>query len=128
MEKIKRAKNLYNALQKDSDSVLFGSEKITRQLIKKVKKSSFEKDKRFLRLYNNLDDVNNIQKEEIVIPTHVPFVAKKSDVDRSTMYSFGGPFELLHADIADIRFFAKSAIDLLYCLLFVDLFTQKVYT
>ena len=32
----------------------------------------------------------------------MPFVEKKSDVDRSTLYSFGGPFELLHADIADI--------------------------
>ena len=58
----------------------------------------------------------------------MPFVEKKSDVDRSTLYSFSGPFELLHADIADIRFFAKSAIDPLYCLLFVDLFTQKIYT
>ena len=38
------------------------------------------------------------------------------------------PFELLHADIVDIRFFAKSAADPHYCLLFVDLFTQKIYT
>ena len=44
------------------------------------------------------------------------------------MYSFSGPFELLRADIADIRFFAKSAVDPHYCLLFVDLFTQKIYT
>ena len=44
------------------------------------------------------------------------------------MYSFSGPFELLHVDIADIRFFAKSAADPHYCLLFVDLFTQKIYT
>ena len=36
------------------------------------------------------------------------------------MYSFSKPFELLHADIADIRFFAKSAADPHYCLLFVD--------
>ena len=107
--------------------MLFGSEKITSRLIKKVRKSSYEKDKVFLKLHNSLDDVN-IQKEEIIIPTHVPFVEKKSDVDRSTMYSFSGPFELLHADIAHIRFFAKSAADPLYCLLVVDLFTQKVYT
>ena len=44
------------------------------------------------------------------------------------MYSFGGPFELLHAVIADNRFFAKSAADPLYCLLIVDLFTQKIFT
>ena len=44
------------------------------------------------------------------------------------MYSFNGPLQLLHADIADIRFFSKSAADPHYCLLFVDLFTQKIYT
>ena len=46
-----------------------------------------------------------LKKEEIIIPSHVPFVEKKSDVDKSTLYSFSRPFELLHADIADIRFF-----------------------
>ena len=56
------------------------------------------------------------------------FVERKRDIDRSTLYSFSGPFELLHADIADIRFFAKSAADPHYCLLFVDLFTQNIYT
>ena len=44
------------------------------------------------------------------------------------MYSFNGPLQLLHADIADIRFFSKSAADPHYCPLFVDLFTQKAYT
>ena len=78
-------------------------------------------------MYKNIGDVN-IEKEEVIIPSHVPFVEKKSDVDRSTLYSFSRPFELLHADIADIRFFAKSAADPHYCLLFVDLFTQKIYT
>ena len=56
------------------------------------------------------------------------FLIKKKDIDRSTLYSFSKPFELLHADIADIRFFAKSAADPHYCLLFVHLFTQKIYT
>ena len=35
---------------------------------------------------------------------------------------------MLHADIADMRFFAKSTADPHYCLLFVDFFTQKIYT
>ena len=34
---------------------------------------------------------------------------------------------MLHADIADIRFLAKSAVDPKYCLLLVDLFTSKIY-
>ena len=100
---------------------------LTKQIIKKANISSYAKDKVFLLLYKNIGDAN-IEKEEIIIPSHVPFVEKKSDVDRSTLYSFSRPFELLHADIADIRFFAKSAADPHYCLLFVDLFTQKIYT
>ena len=78
-------------------------------------------------MYNNIEDVN-LQEEEVVIPTFVPFVDKKKDIDRLTLYSFSKSFELLHADIADIKFFAKSAADPHYCLLFVDLFTQKIYT
>ena len=42
--------------------------------------------------------------------------------------SFNSPFDLLHADIEDLRFLAKSAVDPKYCLLFIDLFTQKIYT
>ena len=34
---------------------------------------------------------------------------------------------MLHADIADIRFLAKSAVAPKYCLLLVDLFTSKIY-
>ena len=33
----------------------------------------------------------------------------------------------MHADIADTRFLAKSAVDPKYCLLLVDLFTSKIY-
>ena len=78
-------------------------------------------------MYNRISAKQKFQPEP-VIPSHIPFVEKISEIDRSTLYSFGGPFELLHADIADIRFFAKSAVDPLYCLLIVDLFTQKIYT
>ena len=34
---------------------------------------------------------------------------------------------MLHADIADLRFLAKSAVDPKYCLLLVDLFASKIY-
>ena len=55
------------------------------------------------------------------------FVEKKDDVDRSTLYGFDGPFELLHAEAGNLEFLGKSATDPKYCLLFVDLFTSKVY-
>ena len=76
MEKFKRAKILYNPLKEDEESFFFLSNKITKQLIKKAKKSNYEKDKVFLLLYNNIEDVN-LQEEEVVIPTFVPFVDKK---------------------------------------------------
>ena len=37
------------------------------------------------------------------------------------------PFQRVHADIADLRFLEKSAVDPKYALLAVDLFTSKVY-
>ena len=82
---------------------------------------------KFIILYNSIGDVN-ITKEEEIISTFVPFIEQKKDIDRSTLYSFNSPFQLLHTDIADIRFFSESAADPHYCLLFVDLFTQKIYT
>ena len=62
------------------------------------------------------------------LPLNTPFIEKREDVDRSTLYSFSGPFEALPADIADIRFLGRSAADPKYCLLFVDLFTSMIYT
>ena len=43
----------------------------------------------------------------------------------SALYSIKTPFELVHADVADIRFFSKSAVDPKYFLLAVDLSTSK---
>ena len=94
-------------------------------MIKKIKRSKYEKDI-FLRLYNTIENVNLDGEEEI--PTFVPFIENKKDIDNSTLYSFNDPFQLLHADIADIRFFSKSAVDPHYCILFVNLCTQKIYT
>ena len=125
-EFFERLKNLYNILKQDEESVLFASEKLNKQLIKKVKRSQYEKNSVFIYLYDKVKDVNI--EEENTVPIFTPFIENKRNVDKSTLYSFNGPFQLLHADIADIRFFSKSAADPKYCLLYVDLFTQKIYT
>ena len=83
-ENIKRAKILYNALKQDGESILFASEKINKQLIKKIKRSKYEKYIIFLKLYNNIKNVNLDEKEEI--PTFVPFIENKKDIDNSTLY------------------------------------------
>ena len=61
------------------------------------------------------------------IPLKTPFYEKRGDIDRTTLYSIEKPFQKVHADIADLRFFAKSAVDPKYALLAVDLFTSKAY-
>ena len=80
-------------------------------------------------MYDNLDKEN--KKIELLLekpPLTAQFIEKRSDIDRSTLYSFDGPFQLLQAHIAHIRFLVKSAVDPKFCLLFVDLFTSKIYT
>ena len=61
------------------------------------------------------------------MPLYTPFAAQKN-IGRSKLYSVKGLFELLHTDIADIRFSAKSAVESKYFLLFVNFFTSKIYT
>ena len=45
----------------------------------------------------------------------------------STLYGFDGPFQLLHADVGNLKFLGKSAANPKYSLICVDLFTSKVY-
>ena len=104
-ENFERLKNLYKILKRDEESVLFARDQLNKQLIKKVKKSRYEKDSVFINLYDKVKHVNI--EEENTVPMFTPFVESKKNIDKSTVYSFNGPFQLLHADIADIRFFFK---------------------
>ena len=91
-----------------------------------MKKSTHGKDIVFVNLYNQLEDKNFYQKNNN-LPLVTPFVNKRSNIDHSALYSISKPFELLHADIADLRFLAKDAVDRKYSFLIVDLFTSKIY-
>ena len=80
-------------------------------------------------MYDNLDKEN--KKIELLLEKPsltTQFIERRSYIDRSTLYSFDGPFQLLQADIAYISFLAKSAVDPKFCLSFVNLFTSKIYT
>ena len=125
-EKNKRIQNWFRNLQKDSKIVFHFISNLSRALLNKAKKSTYGKDIVFVNLYNQLEDKNFYQKNNN-LPLVMPFVNKRSNIDHSTLYSISKPFELLHADIADLRFLAKSAVDPKYCLLIVDLFTSKIY-
>ena len=45
-----------------------------------------------------------------------------------TLYSFDGPFQLVHVNVGNLEFLGKSASFLQYVLVLVDLFSSKVYT
>ena len=120
MDKLKQTKNLFKKLIKDEKSVFYAADI-----------SLCEKDKVFYKCYLDLEDKNVLYKSEkpkAKIPFYTPFVEQRKDIDRSSaLYSIKASFELVHADVADIRFFSKSAVDPKYCLLAVDLFTSKTY-
>ena len=123
--KTNRIQNLYRNLQKDSKSIFYAIENLCRTILNRARKSAFDKDKIFVNLYDQLEDKNFYQNNNL--PLLTPFVNKKLNIDHSTLYNISKPFELLHADIADLRFLAKSPVDPKYCLLVVDLFTSKIY-
>ena len=118
--------NLFNALREDENSVFYVTDQITESLINKAKKSPYAKDKVFVNIYNELENKNFISSESL--PLMTPFISQRKDADKSTFYSFKSPFEALQADIADIQFLGKSAVDPHYCLLFVGLFTNMICT
>ena len=76
--------------------------RLTKLLIKKAKTSFYDKDKVFVNLYGQTEDKDFFKKENETLPLVTPFVDKKANIDHSTLYSFYKPFEMLHADIADI--------------------------
>ena len=128
-QKIKQVKKLYKSLIKDENSVFYAADSISKTLINRARKSLYDKDKVFAKLYKESENIEEIYFDENSqpnLPLKTPFIEKKRDID--FFYSFKGPFELLHADIADLRFLIKSAVDPKRCLLIVDLFISKIYT
>ena len=118
----KQARSILSSLKTDPNSVLFSEEQIDKRLLKKLKKSKYEKDALSLNLILLAD--NNLENKD-KIPTRVDFVER--EIDRSTLYSFDGPFQLVHADVGNLEFLGKKAIIPRYVLLVVDLYSSKVY-
>ena len=123
----KQLKNLFNKLINDENSVFFSADRINQTLLRKGKKSSYEKDKVFLKLFNVAENKKVIYEKEERVPFYTPFAPQKRNIDRSTLYTVNGPLQFFHADIAFLKFLAKSAVVPKYALLCVDLFTSKVY-
>ena len=124
----KQMKNLFRKLINDEKSVFFSTDRINKTLLNKGRKSSYEKDKVFYNLFKNVENKSVIYKEnENRVPFYTPYIPQRKNIDRSTLYTVNGPLQFFHADIAFLKFLAKSAVDPKYALLCVDLFTSKIY-
>ena len=82
---LKQARSIFSSLITDPNSVLFSEEQIDKRLLKKLKKSKYEKDALLLKLILLAD--NNLDNEDKT-PTRVDFVVVKREIDRSTLYIF----------------------------------------
>ena len=125
----KQLKNLYKKLVENENSVLFAADQLNARLLNKIKKSSYDKDQVFYKLFKKLESKEeDVIKKESKVPFYTPFVEQRKDIDRSSaLYTVNGPLQFFHADLAYLQFFGKSAVDPKYALLCVDLFTSKVY-
>ena len=120
---IQESRNIFTSLKTDPNCVLLSEEKIGERLLKKFKKSKYAKHYILLKLINLVDiKLDNEGK----LHTRVDYVAKK-EIGRSTLYSFDGAFQLIHADVGNLEFLGKNATVSRYVLLVVDLRSSKVY-
>ena len=121
---LKKPKTLFNNLKIDPSSVLFSEERIDNQLLKKLKKLKYLKDAELLKLINLADNNNFLDDDNTPIRTDY---VEKREIDRSTLYSLDGLFQLLHADVGNLEFLGKNATFPQSAIVIVDLYSSKVY-
>ena len=85
--------------------MVFAGESLDARLLKKLKKSKYDVDKLLYKLVNLIDNKSFFNEEKA--PTRADYVEER-EIDRSTLYSFGGPFRLLHADVENLKFLGKN--------------------
>ena len=118
---LQKTKNIFSSLKTDPNSVLFSEEKVDTKLLKIFKKSKYAKDSLLLKIIYLVD--NKLEHEEKV-PTRVDYVEKR-ERDRSTLYDFDGPFQVIYADIENLEFCGKSATTPRYVLWLLILIPRK---
>ena len=115
---LQKVRTLFNRLNTEPASVLFSEEVLEKRLLKKLKKSKYAKDMELLKVINLAE--NKTFLDEYKLPTRTAY-AEKREIDRSTLYSFDGPFQLLHGDVGNLKFLGKNAAFPQYVLVIVDL-------
>ena len=89
--------------------MLFSEETLSLKLSKNLKRSTYVNDKKLLKLINvSENSIEGFNKNDNKISIRLDD-AEKREIDRSTLYSFNSPFQLMHADIANLEILGKSA-------------------
>ena len=85
---LNQKKNLFKKLTNNQNSVFYSADKISRTLLNKSRKSAYEKDKVFYKIYKALEDKDIIYNDQKTrIPFYIPFVEQKRDTDHSSALS-----------------------------------------
>ena len=89
--------------------MLFSEETLSLKLSKNLKRSTYVNDKKLLKLINvSENSIEGFNKNDNKISIRLEYVEKR-EIDRSTLYSLNSPFQLMHADIANLEILGKSA-------------------
>ena len=77
MDKLKQAKNLFKKFIKEKKTIFYATNRITRTLLNKARKSLHEKDMFFYKYYLDSEDKNVLYESKSTktgIPFYTPFV------------------------------------------------------
>ena len=98
--------------------------KTRQQAVVNIKQSKYLKDALLSNLINLADNKDFWNDDKATNRTD--YVVKR-EIDKSTLYSFDALFQLLQAEVANLEFLGKNAIFPQCALVFVDLYSSKVY-
>ena len=122
---LKKDRTLFNSLKTDPVSVLFAEELLDNWLLNKLKKSRYESDKQLFKLVNLADNKDFLSSKDIF--TRVDYVEKR-ETDRSSLYSFNGPFQLLHVDVGNLEILGKKMQHFLNMYLWLFIYIYLKFT
>ena len=77
---IKQARNLFDPLTKNENSVLYEESDLINNLIEKIRQSNYEKDQTFYRIFLTVENEEIIAKVD-TIPLTTKFIEKRADID-----------------------------------------------
>ena len=88
----KQLKNLFRKLVDNENSVLFAVDQLTKRVLDKVERWSYDKDRVFYKLFKKLENEEKDSVIEPKVPFYTPFVEQRKDIDRSSaLYTVDGP-------------------------------------